>query len=202
MKVLLESVIKEVSALSVEIYKYLMDALQGLLFTDAYEAIGKNIARLSGMSYSNSAVYRAIRAAVQTAARMLSPSAAMAGVLGLTQVITHTEQEWLNADSVSGKSINALRSFPGKGVLVCEARTLDGNSQEWRYIPVRRFFLIVEESMRRGTSWAVFEANDANLWGKIKSMFDSTCCKNGRKAGCRARRPMRHVSSMCPSAAP
>ena len=192
---LIASVRAGISALPAQAFGELTEALHNLLFADLYEAISKNITRLSDGLYSNSAVYRAIHSAVQTAARVQPPSAAMAGIyastdrqrgvwkapanvsianaLGLTQVVTQSEQETLNADSVSGKSINALRSFPGKGYLVWGARTLDGNSLEWRYIPVRRFFLMVEESMRRATTWAVFEPNDANLWAKIKSMLDN-----------------------------
>mgnify|MGYP003694597169 CR=1 FL=1 len=49
-------------------------------------------------------------------------------------------QDSLNVDVTGGKSINALRSFAGKVHLVWGARTLDGNSNEWRYVPVRRFF--------------------------------------------------------------
>ncbi len=48
-------------------------------------------------------------------------------------------------DATTGKSINALRAFAGKGTVVWGARTLDGNSNEWRYVAVRRFFIMVEE---------------------------------------------------------
>jgi phage tail sheath protein FI len=67
----------------------------------------------------------------------------------------------LNVDPASGKSINALRAFPGKGTLVWGARTLAGNDSEWRYVNVRRFVILVEESVKKSISWAVFEANDA-----------------------------------------
>ena len=166
-----------------------------LLFTDLYNAASKNIERLSEGLHSNSTVYRSIHSAVQKALRVQPPSAVMAGVyaatdrsrgvwkapanvsvanvLGLTQVITADAQESLNSDSVAGKSINALRSFPGRGFLVWGARTLDGNSLEWRYIPVRRFFITVEESVRRATTWAIFEPNDSNLWSKVKSVIDN-----------------------------
>lgn len=62
--------------------------------------------------------------------------------------ISNREQQTLNIDSVSGKSINVIRTFPGYGTLVWGARTLNGNDNEWRYISVRRFFNMVEESIK------------------------------------------------------
>jgi phage tail sheath protein FI len=83
------------------------------------------------------------------------------------------EQEELNVDVTGGKSINAIRSFTGLGTLIWGARTLAGNDNEWRYVPVRRFFNMVEESVKKSTHWAVFEPNDANLWTKVKGMIEN-----------------------------
>jgi hypothetical protein len=82
-------------------------------------------------------------------------------------------QAGLNVDPTTGKSINALRSFAGKGTLVWGARTLAGNDNEWRYISVRRFFNTVEESVKKSTYWAVFEPNDANTWVKVRGMIEN-----------------------------
>jgi phage tail sheath protein FI len=90
-----------------------------------------------------------------------------------TKLITHNEQEDLNVDVNAGKSINAIRSFVGKGTLIWGARTLAGNDNEWRYISVRRFFNMVEESVKKSTGWAVFEPNDANTWTKVKGMIEN-----------------------------
>ncbi len=87
--------------------------------------------------------------------------------------IDHFEQEDLNVDVNGGKSINAVRTFTGRGILVWGARTLAGNDNEWRYVPVRRFFNMVEESVKKSTSWAVFEPNSAPLWTRVKSMIDN-----------------------------
>lgn len=87
--------------------------------------------------------------------------------------ITDATQASLNIDADSGKSINAIRSFTGKGTLVWGARTLDGNSNEWRYIQVRRLFNYIEESIKKSTSWAVFEANDANTHIRVKAQIES-----------------------------
>lgn len=97
----------------------------------------------------------------------------ISGIAGPTRVITNKEQETLNIDATSGKSINAIRSFTGKGTLVWGGRTLAGNDNEWRYISVRRLFNLIEESVRKSTSFAVFEPNDTTTWLKVKAMIES-----------------------------
>lgn len=67
--------------------------------------------------------------------------------------------------------INCLRAFPGVGRVVWGARTLQGDDRlasEWKYIPVRRLALFIEESLYRGTQWVVFEPNDEPLWSQIR----------------------------------
>lgn len=93
-------------------------------------------------------------------------------VSGVSEIIDSYEQESLNVDVNAGKSINAIRPFTGKGILVWGARTLAGNDNEWRYVPVRRFFNMVEESVKKSTGWAVFEPNDANTWNKVRGMIE------------------------------
>jgi len=97
----------------------------------------------------------------------------LSGVAGLTQRIDNEDQEDLNVDVNAGKSINAVRAFSGRGIIVWGARTLAGNDNEWRYISVRRFFNMVEESVKKSTNWAVFEPNDASLWTKLKAMIEN-----------------------------
>jgi phage tail sheath protein FI len=87
--------------------------------------------------------------------------------------ITSEDQESLNVDTVGGKSINAIRAFTGKGILIWGARTLAGNDNEWRYVPVRRFFNMVEESVKKATAQFVFEPNDANTWVKVRAMIEN-----------------------------
>ena len=93
-------------------------------------------------------------------------------VIGPAVKIDNREQEDLNVHS-TGKSINAIRSFTGKGTLAWGARTRAGNDNEWRYIPVRRFFIMVEESCKKATEPFVFEPNDANTWIKVKVMIEN-----------------------------
>lgn len=94
-------------------------------------------------------------------------------VKGLLYNISNREQETLNVDAGRGISVNVIRHFTGRGILIWGARTLAGNDNEWRYVPVRRFFIMVEESVKRSTEWVVFEPNDANTWVKVKSMIEN-----------------------------
>lgn len=94
-------------------------------------------------------------------------------VSGPSVMISADEQSNLNVDAVAGKSINAIRSFTGKGTLVWGARTLMGNDNEWRYVSVRRFFNMVEESCKKSTEPFVFEPNDANTWVKVQGMIEN-----------------------------
>lgn len=138
---------------------------------------------------------------------LLPPSAGMAGVYTMvdnnrgvwkapanvslnsvvapTVNITHGDQEDLNV-TPQGKSINAIRPFIGEGTLVWGARTLDGNSLDWRYINVRRTMIMLEESIRLASKAYVFEPNVANTWVTIKSMirnFLTGIWKRGGLAG-------------------
>ena len=57
--------------------------------------------------------------------------------------------------------------------MVWGARTLAGNDNEWRYIPVRRFFNMAEESIKKATEQFVFEPNDKNTWVKVRAMIEN-----------------------------
>ena len=96
----------------------------------------------------------------------------VAGVVKPAVEISHADQEDLNV-TTQGKSINAIRSFVGEGALVWGARTLDGNSLDWRYINVRRTMIMLEESCRLAAKGMVFEPNVANTWVTIKSMISN-----------------------------
>ena len=92
--------------------------------------------------------------------------ALMKGVQGLSYVLTDPENGTLNP-----KGINCLRYFTEYGNIVWGSRTLVGSdtkASEWKYIPVRRIALFMEESLYRGTQWAVFEPNDEPLWAQIR----------------------------------
>ncbi|HMK26183.1 MAG TPA: phage tail sheath C-terminal domain-containing protein [Chitinophagaceae bacterium] len=140
-------------------------------------------------------VYKTILTGVSGSMTVMPPSGAVAGVyaqvdrtrgvwkapanvslnnvLSPVTVFTATQLENLNVDAVAGKSVNAIRYFTGKGTLIFGARTLAGNDNEWRYVPVRRFFNMVEESCKKSTEPFVFEPNDANTWVKIQGMIEN-----------------------------
>ncbi|GAA3591238.1 phage tail sheath C-terminal domain-containing protein [Flavivirga amylovorans] len=125
---------------------------------------------------------------------LMPPSAAMAGIY---TVVDNNEGVWVAPANVGvqavtspaikidlqaqedlnvpldGKSICAIRSFQGKGVLVWGARTLDGNSNDWRYVNVRRTLIYIEQSVKEAASAYVFAPNDAKTWVSVKSMISN-----------------------------
>lgn len=88
-------------------------------------------------------------------------------------LLTDEQQGRLNVDSLAGKSVNVVRAFTGRGIIVWGARTLAGNDNEWRYVPVRRFFNMVEESAKNASAQFVFEPNNRNTWTRVRSMIEN-----------------------------
>jgi len=155
-----------------------------------------------------SKTYSTIINQVLSGANILPPSGAMAGIITNTdnQVgpwqapanvsivgasslpisLSESQQMNLNMDAVSGKSINAIRFFNGIGILVWGARTLEGNSQDWKYIQVRRTMTFLEQSCKLACHPYVFQPNDKNTWEAVKSMISSfltSVWKNGGLMG-------------------
>ena len=92
--------------------------------------------------------------------------ASLVGAQGVEKVLTDLQNGTLNQ-----KGVNCIRVFPATGVVSWGARTLrgdDGLSDEYKYIPIRRLALYIEESLYRGTQWVVFEPNDEPLWAQIR----------------------------------
>ncbi len=94
-------------------------------------------------------------------------------ITGPSVIIDDTTQGGLNVDPIAGKSINAIRSFTGRGTIVWGARTLDGNDDNWRYISVRRFFIMAEQAIKDACNVFVFEPNDATTWAKVQAMISN-----------------------------
>lgn len=110
----------------------------------------------------------------------------VAGAVAPTMSINDDLQAGLNVSAIDGKSVNAIRFFPGQGVLVWGARTLDGNSQDWRYINVRRTVIMIKQSVKLAARAYVFEPNIANTWFTVKTMisnFLNNLWKQGALAG-------------------
>ena len=105
----------------------------------------------------------------------------MASVIGPAFNISHSGQRRMNVP-LNGKAVNAIRTFPGKGVLVWGARTLDGNSQDWRYISVRRTMIMLEQSIKYAAEAYVFAPNNASTWVTVRNMLNNYL-ENKRKEG-------------------
>jgi uncharacterized protein len=162
-----------------------------------------DVTTLGMLRTTNTAVYNFVKAQLKERYVVMPPSGAVVGVyaavdtsrgvwkapanVSLAAVIEPVVrlntplQDSLNVDATTGKSINAIRSFAGKGTLVWGARTLAGNDNEWRYVSVRRFFNMVEESVKKSTYWAVFEPNDANTWVKVRGMIENYLTQKWRE---------------------
>jgi len=92
----------------------------------------------------------------------------LGSVISPTVNINSENQEELNLP-LNGKAVNAIRSFAGKGTLVWGARTLEGNSQDYRYISVRRTMTYLEQSIKSSAETFVFSPNNATTWASLKA---------------------------------
>lgn len=142
----------------------------------------------------NWSAYQMLAKKIKDALNLLPPSAAMAGIYTMvdntrgvwkapanvsvnyvnspTENIDNATQEDLNVP-MNGKAVNAIRTFMGEGIKVWGARTLDGNSLDWRYINVRRTMIFLEESVKNAARSYVFEPNDSSTWLNMKCMIDN-----------------------------
>lgn len=149
---------------------------------------------LNSLLIQESSIFKKIIERIKAIVNLLPPSAAIAGIytmvdntrgvwkapanVSLNSVvspavdITPEDQEDLNVP-LNGKAINAIRPFIGEGTLVWGARTLDGNSLDWRYINVKRTMIMLEESIKIASKAYVFEPNVANTWVTMKGMISS-----------------------------
>ena len=172
------------------------DTLNQLL--DTIQNPGKDALTVS--QYNNTLVnvsktYSQIIKHILANVNMLPPSGGMAGVITVTDntvgvwnapantsivgasslpiKLNDAQQANLNIDAVSGKSVNAIRFFNGRGILVWGARTLDGNSNDWRYISVRRTVSYIQQSCKLAMEAYAFEPNTVNTWSAVKSCISS-----------------------------
>ncbi len=150
---------------------------------------------LTGLEAANPSIYRSVIAEIGKLYVVLPPSPAIVGAyarvdadrgvwkapanVGLNSVlapmvlVTNEMQDNLNVDPSTGKSINIIRAFSGKGILIWGARTLAGNDNEWRYVPVRRLYIFIEESVKKATEFVVFEPNSKLTWVRTKAMIEN-----------------------------
>ncbi|MFN3389942.1 MAG: phage tail sheath family protein, partial [Allosphingosinicella sp.] len=147
---------------------------------------------------------------IVTAAGTVPPSAAMAGIWARTDAdagvwqapantpvggandvaigIDDAMQQDMNVP-LDGLAVNAIRPFAGRGVLVWGARTLDGNSQDFRYIPVRRTAVMIEQSIRLALEAYAFEPNVAATWATVRSMVAAFLTAVWKEGGLQGSRP-------------
>lgn len=192
-------------------YPYLTTTLNYQFSDTSVTVVEGDSKKTLGEKGKGTALYNAIKSEIENHYLTLPPSAALAGVYasvdrdrgvwkapanvslssvsGPNRKLTEEDNDLLNVDATSGKSINAIRNFTGKGTLVWGARTLAGNDNQWRYVSVRRLFTYIEESIQKSTAFAVFEPNNAMTWLKLRSMVESfldTIWRQGALAGGKA----------------
>jgi phage tail sheath protein FI len=102
------------------------------------------------------------------------------GIVGLQFTVTQGDQEILNP-----RGVNCIRPLLGRGIRVWGARTVSSDPM-WRYVNVRRLFIYLEESIRHGTQWVVFEPNNEQLWDRVRQTctdFLTTVWRDGALMG-------------------
>lgn len=144
--------------------------------------------------YTVSPLYRQVIADIGISVNLLPPSGGMAGVytrndntFGVSQApanttiisaispavdISDADQENLNMP-LNGMAVNAIRSFPNAGLLIWGARTMAGNSDDWRYINVRRTMIMLEQSIKAAMQAYVFQPNENLTWVAINSTISN-----------------------------
>ncbi|MEP0711842.1 MAG: phage tail sheath C-terminal domain-containing protein, partial [Algoriphagus sp.] len=169
------------------------------------EVTDLTVNQLNSALKNRSKLYAALITSVRDMANLLPPSGAIAGlitavdsmhgvwkapanvslsgVIGLPFHLTSDQQAPLTMDATTGKSINGIRSFPGKGILVWGARTLDGNNQEFKYISVRRTVIFIEQSCKLAMRAIVFEPNVLTTWNTISATIGNFLTSLWREGG-------------------
>lgn len=180
---------------------------------------GRSVQQLNNALINACPIYPLILNHVLHQCNLLPPSGAIAGVItnvdnqtgpwqapanisivGATSLpirLTDDQQAGLNVDAVSGKSINAIRFFTGKGILIWGARTLDGNSQDWRYLNVRRTMIYIEQSCKQAARAYVFEPNTKNTWEAVKSSISNFLISVWKEGGLLGAKPSDAFSVDC-----
>lgn len=177
-----------------------------------------DIERYEPQVRSVSPLYRQLMEQLDKTRLSLPPTAAIAGVCawvddtrgvwkapanvsleGVSEPVAKLDAEDQGSFNVddTGLSINVIRGFYGKGVMVWGARTLAGQDNEWRYVSVRRFFNFAEESIKKATYWAVFETNDANTWVRVKAMIENFLTEQWRAGALQGAKPEQAFHVKC-----
>ncbi|MCW1961449.1 phage tail sheath family protein [Chryseobacterium viscerum] len=177
------------------------DALKTAILEVKDEKGDANGITLKNLELSNSALYNQVKKEIQSLKVVLPPSSAIAGAYGRidstrgvwkapaninishvttpTEKISDQEQAALNIDAF-GKSINAIRTFTGKGTLIWGARTLEGKDKndegkdnEWKYVHVRRYYNMIRQSINDALNKFMNEPNIPHTWLRAKTMLEN-----------------------------
>ncbi|MEJ0077919.1 MAG: phage tail sheath C-terminal domain-containing protein [Alphaproteobacteria bacterium] len=176
------------------------------------------IARLNQNLVNAVSLLQQMENIIATKMNLLPPSGAMAGVYTLVDSsrgvwnapanvtpiavvsasgpISAEQQEPLNVP-LNGKAVNVIRDFVGRGPVVWGARTLDGNSSDWRYINVRRTFIYIEQSIKLALQALVFEPNVATTWVAVTAMASSFLRELWQQGGLTGTTPQEAFSVQC-----
>lgn len=168
-------------------YKGILDGMASPATPEAVKSAHTAILQVSPL-------YRQTINMLLSSVNLLPPAAAMAGVyarnddtvgvfhapanttivnaLSPAVTLSDSEQGDLNVP-LNGLAVNAIRSFPGRGLLVWGARTMAGNSNDWRYISIRRTLIMLEQSIKLAIEAYVFEANGSATWAAVNSEISS-----------------------------
>ena len=120
----------------------------------------------------------------------------MTSVIAPTININNEMQGDLNVP-LDGKAIDVIRQFPGRGTVVWGARTLLGNSNDWRYIQVRRTIIYIEQSIKSAMMPFVFAANDGKTWSTVVSAVSSFLQQTWSQGGLMGNTPQDAYSVEC-----
>ena len=175
-----------------DVSDFITDLTTAATINSEVPADRQKVLRADAALQNLSASYQVILNDILDDINLMAPSAGMAGIyttvdnnegvwkapanVGIQSTIKpaikidHKQQEDLNMP-IHGKSVCAIRAFTGMGNLVWGARTLDGNSNDWRYINVRRTLIFIEQSVQEAAKAYVFAPNDASTWTDVKSMI-------------------------------
>lgn len=154
------------------------DAVQGTATTPGDKAVLNAVKSFLSEDYVTLPPSAAVAGAIARQDRLKGVHYAPANIgvfntIGPALPITNDLNGRLNVDATGGKSINVIRSFAGKGTLIWGARTLAGNSNDNRYLNVRRFLNFAEESIEKAVGAFVFAPNDANTWVRVRTMIEN-----------------------------
>src|SRR6266508_4591405 len=128
-----------------------------------------------------------------------APAGLETSILNTTGVVDSGRMTDMRQGTVNDKGVNVLRSFPGSGTVVWGARTVGSNPalRQWRYVPVRRTALFIENTLMRNLGWVVFEPNDEPLWTAIRVSVEGFMLSLFRQSAFEGRTPSQAFRVLC-----